>query len=271
MRMRLRKINTIAVIVIMLTVVFTMMGCNESEEDVLKVGMELKWPAFESTDANGNPEGISVMIAEELGEYLGRKVEIVDLPFSSLIPALETEKIDVIIASMSITESRKEKIAFSDPYMYFKILSIVNKNSDIETFEDIFTKEGIRFVGPKSFMTLEIAKEKANNPIILEFDDKATASLELVSGNADIFMVDAASAVSISRNYPEELMVIYEPVDVSPIGMGVRQSDIELLKKLNEFISKRDELAVNERIAEAYDDILKELVGKGFEFYLYEN
>jgi len=269
--MNFEKFKKIMIITMMIAIVFTMIGCEVEEEEVLKVGMELKWPAFESMDTKGNPEGISVMIAEELGAYLGMKVEIVDLPFGSLIPALETEKIDVIIASMSITESRKEKIAFSDPYMYFKILSIVNKNSDVKTYDDIFTKEGVKFVGPKSFATLEMAKEKANNPEILEFDDKATASLELVSGNADIFMVDAASAVSISRNYPEELMVIYEPVDVSPIGMGVRQNDTELLEKLNEFIGKRDELGVNEKIATEYDDVLNELVGKGFEFYLYEN
>jgi len=269
--MNFKKSKKIMIITMMIAIVFTMISCEVEQEEVLKVGMELKWPAFESMDTNGDPEGISVMIAEELGAYLGMKVEIVDLPFGSLIPALETEKIDVIIASMSITESRKEKIAFSDPYMYFKILSIVNKNSDVKTYDDIFTKEGVKFVGPKSFATLEMAKEKANNPEILEFDDKATASLELVSGNADIFMVDAASAVSISRNYPEELMVIYEPVDVSPIGMGVRQNDTELLEKLNEFISKREELGVNEKIATEYDDVLNELVGKGFEFYLYEN
>ena len=155
--------------------------------------------------------------------------------------------------------------------MYFKILSIVNKNSDVKEYDDLFKVEGIKFVGPKSFATLEIAKEKANNPIILEFDDKTTASLEIVSGNADVFMVDAASAVSIARNYSDELMVIYEPVDVSPIGMGVRKNDTELLEKLNEFISKREELGVNEKIRIEYDETLNELVGKGFEFYLYEN
>jgi len=172
---------------------------------------------------------------------------------------------------MGITESRKEKIAFSDPYMYFKILPVVNKNSTVKEFDDIFSLEGVKFVGPKSFSTLELAEEKANNPIILEFDDIATASLELASGNADVLMVDAASAVSISRNYPEDLNVIYEQVQVSPVGMGVRKNETELLEKLNDFISKRDELGINNKIANKYDAALTELVGKGFEFYLNEN
>lgn len=254
-----------------LILVMALSGCSSQEEEVLRVGMELKWPPFETLDTSGNPEGISVTLAEELGAYLGREVEIVDMQFGSLITALETEKIDLILASMSITDERKQKINFSEPYMYFKILSTVNKNSGVETYDDMFTMEGLRFVGPKSFATLDIARNKANNPQIIEFDDKATASLELASGNADVFMIDAAAAVSIARTYPEDLFVIYEPVEIYRIGMGIRKTDTELLEKANEFVSKMDELGVNERIAAAYDETLNEMVGKGYEFYLNED
>lgn len=263
------KILSMALLVSMFLLNLT--ACGNKDDDVLRVGMELKWPPFETLDTSGKPEGISVMLAEELGAYLGREVEIVDMQFGSLITALETEKVDVILASMSITEERAEKINFSEPYMYFKILSTVNVNSGIETYDDLFEKEGVRFVAPKSFATLDIAREKANKPEIIEFDDKATASLELASGNADVFMVDAVGAVSIAKNYPDELFVIYEPVDVAPIGMGLRKTDTELLGKVNEFISKMDELGVNDRIGEAYNETLNELVGKGYDFYLNED
>lgn len=266
-----KKGKSLLAVLLVAMFIFSLTGCGTSEDEVLRVGMELKWPPFETLDTAGNPEGISVMLAEELGTYLGREVEIVDMQFGSLITALETEKIDVILASMSITEERAQKINFSESYMYFKILSAVNKNSGIETIDDIFSMEGLRFVAPKSFATLDIAREKANNPEIIEFDDKATASLELASGNADVFMVDAVGAVSIARNYPDDLFVIYEPVDITPIGMGVRKEDTELLEQINEFIGKMDELGVNDRVEESYNDTLNELVGKGYEFYLNED
>lgn len=277
--MKILKNRQLLSLILVLALSLTLLaGCGKEQVeegtgdgDVLRVGMELKWPPFETLDTSGNPEGISVMIAEELGEYLGREVKIVDMQFSSLITALETDKIDIIIASMSIQEERLEKIDFSEPYMYFKILSAVNKNSGIETYDDLFSIEGVRFVAPKSFSTLDIARDKANNPQILEFDDKATASLELANGNADVFMVDAVSAVSIARNYPDSLFVIYEPVDISPIGMGVRKGDSELLEKANEFIAKMEELGVNDRIEAAYNETLNEMVGKGYEFYLNED
>ncbi len=264
--------KNIVVVLLIVVLILSLSSCasNDKKAEVLKVGMELKWPPFEMTNTDGKAEGISVVIAEELGKYLGKEVEVVDLAFGSLIPALETKKIDIIIGSMGITEERKKKIAFSEPYMYFKLISAVNKNSGIKTIDDLFSKEGVRFVAPKGFSSLELARQKANNPKILAFDDKATASLELANGNADVFIVDAVSAVSVARTYPDKIEVIYEPADVSPIGMGMRQEDTELKAKVDEFISKMEELGVNDKIRKEYDDILKEKVGKGYEFYLNE-
>lgn len=111
-----RKI--VGLMLVMMLVVASFAGCSSDDSDeVLRVGMELKWPPFETLDTSGNPDGISVMLAEELGEYLGREVEIVDMQFSALITALETDKVDIILASMSITEERQQKINFTEPYM----------------------------------------------------------------------------------------------------------------------------------------------------------
>ncbi len=265
----MKKICSIIAVFIMATMLVAC-GKTSEDKDIIKVGMELKWPPFETTDLDGNPYGISVLYAEELGNYLGKEVEIVDLPFSSLIPALETEKIDIIIGSMGITEAREQKINFSNPYMYFKLLPVVNTDSGIENVNDIFEKSGVRFVGPKSFMALDIARENANDPQILEFDDKAAATLELANGNADVFIVDAVSAVAIANNY-DNLEVFYDPVESSPIGMGIRKGDTELLKQANEFISDIENLDLYDKVENEFNDILVESIGKGFEFYINEN
>ncbi len=244
---------------------------EETKKEVLKVGMDLKWPPFEMTDLDGNPDGISVLIANEFGEYINKDVEIVNLPFSSLMPALETNKIDVIIASMGVTEERKQKIDFSEPYMYFKLLAAVNKDSNIKSIDDLFSKEGIRFVAPKSFSSIDLVKEKANNPEVVEFDDKATATLELANGNADAFIVDAVTANGIAKAYPDNVEVIEETAHLIPVAMGIKKTDTELKEKANEFVSKLEELGVNDKIKKQYDEVLKEKVGKGYEFYLNEN
>ena len=110
--------------------VFTLSSCKSDTEDTLKVGMDLRWPPFETIDTSGKPTGISVDLAYALGEYLDRKVEIVDLEFGSLITALATEQIDIIIGSMSITADREANpnFTFSDPYFYFPLITVLNKD-----------------------------------------------------------------------------------------------------------------------------------------------
>ena len=72
-------------------------------EPPLRVGMELSYPPFEMRDESGAPSGVSVEIARALGDSLGRAVDIQNLPFDGLIPALKTSKIDLILSSMTAT------------------------------------------------------------------------------------------------------------------------------------------------------------------------
>ena len=79
-----------------------------AEEKKLLVGMELAYPPFEMRDERGEPAGVSVDLARALGEQLGRAVEIQNLPFDGLIPALKTGRIDLIISSMTATPERAQ-------------------------------------------------------------------------------------------------------------------------------------------------------------------
>ena len=83
----------------------------------LIVGMELAYPPFEMTDTQGNPAGVSVDLANALGEYLHRKVVIQNIRFDGLIPELKVGKIDLIISSMTATPERAQAIDFSEPYL----------------------------------------------------------------------------------------------------------------------------------------------------------
>ena len=85
-----------AIVLTLLAYLLFLSGCapvSNQQEPVLKVGMDLRYPPFETVDSQGSPMGISVDIAKELGDYLNREVEIVDLPFGSLITSLQTGEI----------------------------------------------------------------------------------------------------------------------------------------------------------------------------------
>ena len=104
-------------------------GCTEKSHEQLIVGMELAYPPFEMTDDHGQPAGVSPDLAKALGKFLGREVEIQNVPFDGLIPSLQTHKIDLIISSMTATPERAKSIAFSDPYLRTGLCLLVGKNS----------------------------------------------------------------------------------------------------------------------------------------------
>src|SRR3954463_9893873 len=112
-------------------------GCSSKPGDKLRVGMELAYPPFEMTDEKGEPKGVSVDLARELGKFLGKEVQIQNTSFDGLIPALKTGKIDLIISSMTATAERAQSIDFSDPYLKTGLCLLVAKNSPIQSITDL--------------------------------------------------------------------------------------------------------------------------------------
>lgn len=225
---------------------FVLVGCGGRDEDVLRVGMDLRFPPFETSASDGTPLGISVDVALAFGEFLGREVEIVDTNFASLIPSLNSGEIDIIIASMSNTPARAESIDFSETYFYFKIPSLVNRAfadanglTEESTTDDILAVTGARFTGvtgqisasyPESLgLTVEIATN-------LE-----AAVLNVVQGQADVLMMSTFPVVRGHLANPQDTIVIFDAWQSSPIAMGVRQGETELLAQANEFIASMSE------------------------------
>ncbi len=96
----------------------------------LKVGMELSYPPMEFFDEFKNEAGVDVEIAKALAEELGVKVSLVDMPFDSLFDAVETEKVDIILSAITITEERSTRIDFI-PYLSMGTGILVKKGNPL--------------------------------------------------------------------------------------------------------------------------------------------
>lgn len=270
-------VKTVALFAVVLLAVF-LTACGQQETDTLRVGMDLRYPPFETRDSAGNPEGISVDVANAFGEYLGRPVQVVDTNFASLIPALNAGEIDVIIASMSRNPERAQAIDFSDTYFYFKIINLVNRDFaeangiTIDSPTEALTGlEGTRFTG----ITGQVS---ASIPQSLGFDVEVATNLEaavlnVVQGSSDVLMM---SAFPVTRGHlanPEDTIVVWDPIVSSPIAMGVRKGESELLEQANSFVASMSEPGgLYDQLAERWDDTVQELLGRyGLEFFINEN
>jgi len=247
------------------------------DEDVLRVGMDLRYPPFETTDNDGNPIGISVDVAYALGAYLGKEVEIVNVNFQSLIPALNSGSIDIIIASMSITPQRQQEVDFSSPYFYFKIISLVNKDfanqnnlSESSSKEDLLAIENTRFVGIASQVSVTIPESYGKT--VTTAVDLSSAIQSVSGGFSDVLMMSANPVLDGYNANKSQTMVVWDPFVSSPIGMAVKKGNTELLEQANAFIATMNEPGgLYGDLFIKWDSVLLEKLGRfGLSFYINE-
>ena len=254
--------------------------CEWSDGNVFRVGMDMRYPPFEMRDDNDEPDGISVDIAKAFAEYLECEVEIVDINFGNLIDSLTLGDIDAIIASMSRTEARAELINFSDPYMYFKIIGLMNRDyadannlDEDSTVEDILAIETTTFVGISGQVSYSLPFELGiPEERVTSAPDQTAAVASVANGDFDIMMMSAAPVSRGHQANLDDTVVMWDPFDSSPIAIGLRQGEDDLLDMANAFVASMDEAGgLNEQLSERWDDAIFEILDRyGLEFFLNE-
>ncbi len=204
--------------------------------DDLRVGMELSYPPFEMTDAQGKPSGISVDIARELAKTLNRNLVVVNCEFDGLIPSLQSRSIDLILSSLSITEERAKAVDFSIPYFAPGVALLVGLHSPVQAADDLLS--GKYRVAVKLGTTGHLwARDHLPADKILVFNSADTAALEVGQGKADAFLYDQLSVLHYVQNAPDKCRGLYKPVLVQPWGIAVRKGNTALLQQVNAFLA----------------------------------
>jgi len=210
-------------------------ACSPKSHNQLIVGMELRYPPFEMTDTHGQPAGISVELANALGKYLGRDVEIQNIPFDGLIPSLQTRKIDLIISSMTATAERAKTIDFSNPYLKTGLCLLVAKNSTIQSIQDA-DQSGKVIVVKKGTTGNIFATDKIKNAKVLVLDAEDACVLEVVQAKADAFIYDQISTYENWQRNLDTTRPILKPFQEESWAMGLRKGDDALLQQVNAFL-----------------------------------
>jgi polar amino acid transport system substrate-binding protein len=208
-----------------------------AEGPPLRIGMEMSYPPFEMTDEQGKPTGVSIEIAQALGVFLGRPVELINTSFDGLIPSLKTGKIDLIISSMTANEERAKSIAFSDPYLTTGLGLLVPKESKLEDWAALDQKG--RNIAVKKGTTGHLyAMKHVKNAGVLVFDKESAAVLEVGQGKADAFVYDQMSVYQNAKKNPGKLRAVLSPIQTESWAVGLRKGDDELRQQVNAFLAK---------------------------------
>lgn len=106
------------------------------DKGVLTVGTEGTYQPFTYHDESDTLTGYDVEVAKAIGEKMGVKVEFSEITWEGLLASLDNGTVDLVLNQVGVTDERKEKYDFSDPYLYSYIALIVNKdNNDITSWD----------------------------------------------------------------------------------------------------------------------------------------
>jgi len=228
---------TMRILSIILLPLLLLTACKREASNTLRVGMELTYPPFETQTPAGEPDGISVKLAEALAADLKRPVKIVPMEFSGLIPALKSGSIDLVISSMTATEERRQSIDFSEPYAFTGLALLVGKNSDAKSIDNL--KAPGKRLAVKSSTTSEAwAGKNLPEAKLTAFTDDAACVLEVVQGRADGFIYDQLSILRYQRKNPDTTRAILKPFTEESWAVGISKRNPELLAQTNAFLTR---------------------------------
>lgn len=204
------------------------------EQEVLKVGLNAGYKPFEFKDENNKIVGFDMDVIEAMAEEMNMKVEYSDMDFGGLIIALNNGEFDTIVSAMTITDERKEKADFTEPYLTSgQAIAIMADNDEIKEVADL---KGKMITGQTGTTGIQVMKERNDTDklgaTIRDYPNIAQSFLDLKSGVADAVVADL-SLVKLYAKENSDIKVVDEMLSEEEFGMAVQKDDDELLKKMN--------------------------------------
>jgi len=213
-------------------------GPSEPGEHPLRVGIEAKYPPFESLKGPGEFEGFDIDLARELGKALGRPVKFEDMDWDALIPSLQSDRIDLVCSGMSWTEERTKLVDFSEPYAQSPMSVLVNT----ELAKDV-TKPaqldvaGIRIAVQRGTTGATKAKDAFRKADFVEFGTENEAAATVGTGRNHAFVYDFLSVAKYAKQYPDTTRVLDESLGGENYCMAVKKGS-PLRAEIDRFLAE---------------------------------
>ncbi|WP_297286205.1 transporter substrate-binding domain-containing protein [uncultured Brachyspira sp.] len=224
------------------------LSCGKEDSDVLYVGTNAEYPPFEYLDENGNVAGFDIDLMNEIAKIIGKKIEIKDMTFDGLIPALEANTIDIIIAGMTVNESKKKIMNFSIPYYEVRQnIIVLDNNTDITNLSSLNNKRVAVVLGYRADNILS-----TNEAVTLErYNRTADTVLALQSGKVDAAVMDSPVAIGYVKNN-EGLKIVDTYSDIQELAIGFRKKDVQLMEDVNNAMNILQTNGVYDSLLEKY-------------------
>ena len=227
---------------------------TEGTDGVIKMGVSADFPPFESyADDAVTFVGFDIDLMQEICNRLGMELQIKDMNFDAIVTAVQTGKLDVGVSGITITDERKESVAFSDPYFVASQSILVPKDSPITSYEDLIN--GDYTAGVQLGTTGDIMASEKISGRVSQYEKYGDALAALLAGKNDCMVLDTGVADAFAA--ANDLVVVGtfgEATDSENYGIAIAKENTELLEKVNGALAEMKE-----------DGFIDELTAKYFE------
>jgi len=225
--------------------VISLMSVQTVLAETLRVGMECTYAPFNFKNADGDLDGYDVDVAKGVAELIDADLEFVCQKWDGMIPALLANKFDIVVASMSITEKRLEKMDFSDTYRISVGRLVGKKDSGWNLFDDAGKPIAANFAGLKVGLERATTYSDWFESVLPEadvvlYDTNEALYLDLVNGRTDMIMTNPMKAHLrfLSKEDGAGFEFVSPQIDEPKyfgigVGIGLRQGNDELKARLN--------------------------------------
>lgn len=205
----------------------------------LRVGYSSDYPPL-AFKRDGHAAGVEADLAQKVGKALGRKIHFVELPFSELVPALESGEIDIIMSGMSVTPERQRRVAFASPYLRIGQMALIRISDAARLAEpEALYRSGLR-VGYKTHTTGQAFVHDnltEARPVGFETTDKGIEALR--DRRIDVFIHDAPTIWRVGNDPAErDLIGINRALTKEYLAWAVRKEDKALRRDLNQLVAR---------------------------------
>lgn len=206
----------------------------------LRVGFSTFKP-WAMKDKTGAFVGFEVDVMKQLADDLGVKIEFVPTNWSGIIPALLSDKFDMIIGGMSVTTARSLKVNFSDAYDTSGMAIMANKKkaAGMNSLE-AFNAEGVVIVARIGSTPATAAKKIFPKATLRLFDKETQCVQELLNGRAHAMVASAPlPAFTVLENPTRLFLPVEGTFAQEPVAIALRKGDVDTLNVVNNWIALR--------------------------------
>ncbi|TXJ13605.1 basic amino acid ABC transporter substrate-binding protein [Brachyspira aalborgi] len=239
--------NSILKLIMISAIIFiAIIGC-EKENKKLYVGTNAEFEPFEYREGE-NIVGFDIELIGEISKLINKDIEVEDMAFDGLLPALQTKKIDLIIAGMTATEERKKFVNFSESYYKSQQAIVVNKDENgINNFDNLIGKE----VGVVLGYTGDIIVSEMTNVKVQRYNATSEAIMALKSKKVQAVVLDYEPAKNYSAQNPE-LKLIETDSQSEEYAIAIRKEDTQLLNDINKALATLKENGTYDALLNKY-------------------